>query len=340
MYRPWSLRELNSIPWNGKTVFSAFSCGGGSTMGYELAGYQVIGNLEIDQKLSQMYIKNHHPQYPYTMDIREFLQIKNQFLPYELFRLDILDGSPPCSVFSLSGKRERDWGKSRQFREGQAKQRLDDLFIQFVRLIGKLKPKVFIAENVKGLIEGNARGYVSEILKKIDSIGYHTQIFCLNSAKMGVPQRRERVFFIGHKKELRYPPLKLAFHERPILFGEIRSEGGKPVSAFTLNQLKRKRLSDRNIGDINERERGKNSRFNSAIVWDNIVAPTITSGGEYYKAYNDRAFLDIDYINCQTFPVDYDFDGQSVQYVCGMSVPPIMMKRVSEEVAAQWLDVK
>ena len=340
MYRPWKLRDLEIVPWNGKTVFSAFSCGGGSTMGYKLAGYRVIGHLEIDPGLSRMYVKNHHPRYSYTMDIREFLKIKNSDLPPELFRLDILDGSPPCSVFSLSGNREKDWGRSRRFREGQEKQRLDDLFIQFIQMIKKLEPKVFIAENVKGLVAGNARGYVSEILREMKAAGYRTQIFCLNSAKMGVPQRRERVFFIGHKEELLYPQLKLLFQEPPITFGEIREGGGKPVSDYTLSLLKKKQLSDRRISDINEREYGTNSRFNAAIVWDNEVAPTITSSGEYYKAYNDTAFLDIDHINCQTFPIDYDFCGQRVQYVCGMSVPPVMMKRISEEVASQWLNLK
>lgn len=49
--------------------------------------------------------------------------------PNELFKLDILDGSPPCSTFSLAGEREKNWGKNKKFREGQASQVLDDLFL-------------------------------------------------------------------------------------------------------------------------------------------------------------------------------------------------------------------
>lgn len=334
------MKELNSIKRNGLKVMSAFSCGGGSTMGYKLSGYEVIGNIEIDKKIAEMYVKNHHPRYSYNMDIRDFLLIQDNELPKELFALDILDGSPPCSVFSMAGNREKDWGKSKQFREGQAKQTLDDLFFEYIKLINKLKPKVFVAENVKGLIAGNAKGYVAEILKEIDAAGYTAQAFCLNAAVMGVPQRRERVFIVGHKRELSFPRVVLKFNEIPITFGEIRNNGGKPVTRYTLNQLKQKRPTDNKIADIIKRIRGDCSRFNAGIVWDNSVAPTITSGGEYFKACNDLAFSDWDYINCQTFPVDYDFCGQDVHYICGMSVPPYMMQRISKQIELQWLKSK
>lgn len=340
MYKPWYMKELNSIKGNGLKVMSAFSCGGGSTMGYKLSGYEVIGNIEIDKKIAEMYVKNHNPRYSYNMDIRDFLLIPDSKLPKELFSVDILDGSPPCSVFSMSGNREKDWGRSKQFKEGQAKQTLDDLFFEYIKLICKIKPKVFVAENVKGLICGNAKGYVSEIIKRISASGYQVQMFCLNSAVMGVPQRRERVFVVGHKKEYNMPKLKLHFNESPIIFGEVRTEGGKPVTHYTLSQLKQKRPTDNKISDITKRMNGKNSRFNAAIVWDNAVAPTLTAAGEFFKACNDMAFEDMDYINCQTFPVDYDFCGQDVHYICGMSVPPYMMQRISKQIELQWLKSK
>lgn len=77
--------------------------------------------------------------------------------PKELYNLDILDGSPPCSTFSLAGEREKNWGKSKKFREGQAYQVLDDLFFEFIKLAEKLKPKIIVAENVKGILMGNAK---------------------------------------------------------------------------------------------------------------------------------------------------------------------------------------
>ena len=168
-------------------VFTTFSCGGGSSMGYKRAGFKVIGNVEIDQKINAMYIKNHHPRYNFNMDLREFNKL--QELPEELYHLDILDGSPPCTVFSTAGEREKNWGKEKQFREGQAKQRLDDLFFVWLDTVEKLKPKIAVAENVTGLIKGNAKGYVNQIIKRFREIGYDVQLFKLNAATMDVPKQ-------------------------------------------------------------------------------------------------------------------------------------------------------
>lgn len=72
---------------------------------------------------------NHHPKYPFACDIRE---MKTMDLPDELFNLDIFDASPPCTSFSMSGNREKDWGKEKVFREGQVSQVLDTLFFDTI----------------------------------------------------------------------------------------------------------------------------------------------------------------------------------------------------------------
>mgnify|MGYP001129866832 CR=1 FL=1 len=85
-------------------------------MGYKLAGFDVIGNCEIDSKMNDIYVKNHKPKHNYCEDLREFNKRSN--LPAELYELDVLDGSPPCTAFSMAGKREETWGKRKKFREG------------------------------------------------------------------------------------------------------------------------------------------------------------------------------------------------------------------------------
>lgn len=224
----WSLKDLDNIPKNGKKVFSCFSCGGGSSMGYKLAGYDVIGNVEIDPDMMKVYQANNHPEYSYLMDIRDFAKMPADCLPEALSNLDILDGSPPCSVFSLAGKREDAWGTEKKFREGQKEQRLDDLFLHFIQAAKNLQPKAVVAENVKGIIIGNAKGWVNQIIQAFDDAGYIPQIFLLNSAKMGVPQIRERAFFIAHRKDINLPKLTLHFDADPINFGEVRTENGVP----------------------------------------------------------------------------------------------------------------
>lgn len=74
-------------------------------MGYKLAGFNHLGGVEIDKNMAEIYTKNHTPKYFYLEDIRDFNQRED--LPKELFNLDILDGSPPCTSFSLAGKREK-----------------------------------------------------------------------------------------------------------------------------------------------------------------------------------------------------------------------------------------
>lgn len=334
----WWLKDLDTVPKNGKTVFSCFSCGGGSSMGYKLAGFDVIGNCEIDRSIAKIYEENLHPRYQYTMDIRDFLMIPNEDLPDELFNLDVLDGSPPCSAFSMSGDREKAWNTEKAFHEGQALQRLDDLFFRFIDAAKKLRPKIVIAENVTGLIVGNAKGYVNEVFKSFDDAGYSTQLFHLNAARMGVPQIRQRAFFVSRRNDLNLPQIKLEFHEPPILFGEVRDEHGVPLQGQKIRRyIKYIQPNDRSIADTLQREIGEKILFNGKISWDNRVADTLTAQCISIRGCDKLLYSNRDYINVQTFPQDYNFMGRRVRYICGMSVPPVMMAHLASAVYEQLL---
>lgn len=331
----WRLKDLPP-PDKDVTVFSTFSCGGGSTMGYKRAGFRVLGNVELDKPINKMYVKNHRPKYNYRMDLRDFNAL--DVLPDELYHLDILDGSPPCSVFSIAGQREKNWGKEKKFREGQKKQRLDDLFFVFLETVKKLKPRVVIAENVTGLLKGNARGYVREIINGFHNAGYELQLFQLNAMRMDVPQHRERVFFIANNQG--FPKLTLSFDRPLILFGQVRTEHGKsfanPGGKYA-RLLQFARPGDTCIADIKRRVCRKTGGFNQTIAADNRVAPANVSSAPHYRLFDRLYKSDGDYINTQTFPQDYDFCGNNVQYVCSMSVPPNMMAHIATQVYEQWL---
>lgn len=313
--------------------------GGGSSMGYKLAGYEVLGNCEIDPDMMELYKTNNHPKYSYLMDVRDFYNIPDNKIPKELKELDVLDGSPPCSVFSMAGSREDAWNIEKSFREGQAKQRLDDLFFHFINIAKKLRPKVVVAENVKGLITGNAKGWVNQIIKAFHEAGYITQIFLFNSAVMGVPQKRERVFFIAHREDLNYKKLQMQFAEKSIPFVDVREQEGKELSSETIaaKLMKYRKSTDRCLQDVNKRVRKSGSGFTSPINHDNEPVQTITAGGYLLRMCDGKLMTDKDIINCQTFPQDYNFLKQNVQYVCGMSVPPVMMAKISEQIYKQWL---
>ena len=332
----WSLKDLPE-PTCGK-VFTTFACGGGSSMGYKRAGFEVVGAVEIDPKIAAMYRANHHPRHLYRMDLRDFNSLPDEELPEELFGIDILDGSPPCTVFSTAGKREAGWGVEKQFREGQAKQRLDDLFFVFIETVRKLQPKAVVAENVPGLLHKNARGYVNQIVREFRDAGYDVQIFSLNTAYMDVPQARHRVFFIANR--IGYPKLKLDFHSRPIPFGEVRSTHGVPVSASTVkgSLMAHIQPGDKALEDVYFRLTGRRGKFfTDFVVHDGNVCGAVASTGDYARGCDRTKLSEEDFIAVQSFPYDYDFCGNDVQYVTGMSVPPNAMAHIAQEIYRQWL---
>lgn len=319
-------------------VFSCFSCGGGSSMGYKRAGFEVVGNCEIDPKINKLYVANNHPKYNYCEDLRAFN--RREDLPEELYHLDILDGSPPCTSFSTAGIREKGWGKAKKFREGQVRQTLDDLFFVFLDTVEKLQPKIVIAENVTGIVKGKAKGYVNLIVARFRELGYNVQIFELNAAFMDVPQARHRIFFIANR--CGYPKLKLSFDNDTIPFKEVMSEHGKDFGengGVIKSLVEYATESDKTLADTTKRLTGEeNNYFSSLIVHDNMVVPTVTSAGAYIRLKDKKLMSDEDFRSVQTFPQDYDFMDQNVQYVCGMSVPPNMMANIASEVYKQWLE--
>lgn len=320
---------------NGK-VFGTFICGGGSTMGYKLAGFNHLGGVEIDDQISAVYEINHHPKYLFKQDLRQFKSRLD--LPEELFHLDILDGSPPCSSFSLAGNREDDWGKEKHFREGQSLQQLDDLFFDYISLGSVLLPRVIVAENVVGLVQGNAKAYVHQICQQFDQIGYRVQMFRLNAASMGVPQRRERIFFICLRKDLNLPLLKLEFSQKPITVAEVEknipSSVGKPIT-----DAYKKWWEKCKPGNSLSSVHPEGSFFNTYKIWRNRVCPTITATvASKLLHYSEPAEIHNDmYKLCGSFPMDYDFQEIDPKYLIGMSVPPVMMAQISNQIYIQWI---
>ena len=318
---------------NGLKVFSCFACGGGSTMGYKLAGCDVVGCVEIDKKMNEVYVKNHNPKHNYLMDIRKFNEIPDDKLPNELYNLDILDGSPPCTTFSMVGQREESWGKKKKFREGQAEQTLDDLSFVFINTVEKLKPKVVIMENVEGLIKGDAWGYVQQIYKRFKEIGYQVNHWLLKGEEMGVPQTRHRVFFIALRNDVDFDieRLDMSFNYEPITFGQI-TNGESDERTGKMHDIAAQSIKgEKYIADTLVRLGQKYSMFGHRIIDEDDIVPTILVGHRDIWLRNGNGISKVDMISAQTFPQDYDFINDSygnIEYICGMSVPPIMIKRI------------
>lgn len=334
----WNISDLEAIKKNKKTVFSCFSGGGGSSLGYKKAGYEVLGNVELDKEMNDAYIQNLKPKFNFNLDIREFNKIPNKNLPKELFSLDILDGSPPCSSFSMCGNREKDWGKEKIFREGQKKQNLDFLFFEFIETIQKLKPKVFVAENVKGMTIGKAKGYLKEIFREIDKAGYDVQLVLLNSATMGIPQKRERIFFIGRKKSLNWNNLELKFKEKKVTIKEALEnvdviDEEKHWLTENAKQYWFKLKPGQSFSVVKN-----GSWFNRTKADPYSQCATITTKKSSLSRWDEPRWLTSnETLRLQTFPDDYKAKKTLKYYIAGMSVPPIMMEKISQVIYNSWL---
>ena len=321
----WSFKDYPKK--NGLKVFSCFACGGGSTMGYKLCGCDVIGCNEIDPDMNEVYVLNHNPKYNFLEDIRDFN--KREDLPKELYNLDILDGSPPCSTFSMAGQREDAWGVEKEFREGQKKQTLDDLLFIFIETVAKLKPKVAIMENVEGLMLGNAWKYVQEIYKKFHDIGYQVKHWLLKGENMGIPQARHRVFFVATKLPFNLDCVNMYFNYDKIPYKEIKEGVGAEASEKAKILLDNALETDTLLSYAYERVYGKRSWFTHVLCRDDYVMPTVVAGHDCMWRFTEKTHCsDEDYRNAQTFPQDYNFGKEKVAYICGMSVPPLMIKRL------------
>lgn len=337
----WKLADgypAAGIEPNGLKVFGTFICGGGSSMGYKLAGFNHLGGVEIDEKVSAIYEKNHHPKYLYVEDLRTFNQRTD--LPDELYQLDVLDGSPPCSTFSMAGSREKAWGKEKIFAEGQALQTLDDLVFVYCETIKKLQPKTFILENVKGLALGNAKSYLRRVYDTLAATGYNCQVFILNAASMGVPQMRERCFVLGRRKDLNLPPIKLSFNEPPILFGEIidKTDLTENLTERQMECYKQYKKGDYSLAKTNARVFGRETSFTTFWMDEGRVCNTLTTGVQLVasipRTLNEKEILCI-----SSFPQDYDYPNATrLSFLAGMSVPPVMMAQISHQIAKQWFN--
>lgn len=341
---PWNLTDLKDVPSNGKKVFSIFHCGGGSTMGYKLAGYEMLGGVEIDPEMMAIYRANHNPKHSFLMGVEQFNKLPRDKIPQELFELDILDGSPPCSSFSMAGSREKAWGEKKKFREGQADQVLDDLFFHFIETARILQPKIVVAENVKGLVIGKAKGYVKQIFNMFNMAGYETQLFLLNAAFMGVPQRRERTFFIAKRKDLNLNSLKLAFKENPISIKKAIEGIVEPKYPEKIAPAFEKYWKIAKPGQtIGQAAKVENKWFGYSKVNPEIPCHTLASASsdKIYHWSKWRALYASEWVRIQSFPDDYKFLSEKEKarkYLIGMSVPPFMMQRIADQIERQLLN--
>ena len=199
----------------------------------------------------------------------------------------------------------------------------------FIDTVKKLHPKVVIIENVEGLVLGEAFKYVQKIYKQLEEAGYKVHHWLLMGEKMGVPQTRHRVFFIACSNEIGIDPkeLNMTFLYEEIPYGTFKTEHEKITKGKMHDAIVTAQYGE-SVVEIMRRVYGKESGITHRIAWENKVFPTqIADHGDIWTQEGNHPSNE-DIIHAQTFPEDYDLNGMKAEYICGMSVPPVMMKRI------------
>ena len=324
-YNVPNMAEIAALPWNGFKVASTFSGAGGSCLGYRMAGFKVVWANEFVPMAQESYKANALPDC--VLDGRDIKHIQ----PHDILaatglkvgELDLFDGSPPCQAFSTAGKREKGWGKEKTYEHG-ATQKNETLFDEYIRLLRGLQPKVFVAENVSGLVKGTAKGMFLQILAAMKASGYRVTCRVLDAQWLGVPQQRQRTIFIGVREDLnREPvhPLPLAYRYsvRDALpnvtacgsgpsFAEWKSMGRDPLKTFVSSEK---------------------------APCQAVLASGVSQGVGMCESQGEkRKFTIAELKQICAFPDDFILCGSYAQQWerLGNSVPPVMMQAIATTV--------
>jgi DNA (cytosine-5)-methyltransferase 1 len=347
-----SMRDVEKTQLDKFKGISTFSGCGGSCLGYRMAGFDILWANEFIPAAQEVYKLNHKNSY---LDIRDIREIKSSDILNEISleqgELDLMDGSPPCSSFSTAGKREKGWGQEKVYSD--TKQRTDDLFYEYIRILRGLKPKVFIAENVAGLVKGTARGYFKSILKELKESGYVVKARVLNAMWLGVPQARERLIFIGVRKDLNIQPV----FPRPLnYFYSFRDACSDLDEKEESNRLREKAKKYKWLSVLKKIKKnpGKviygssvmnGSYFNlSRLSWDRPSNTICQMNGKPDASANchpsiNRKLTIKELKRISSFPDDFILTGTFEQQWerIGRAVPPLMMKVIAETIKREVL---
>mgnify|MGYP001444073338 FL=1 len=386
-YKPYTMQDVYDASAQEKfKVISTFAGGGGSSTGYRLAGGKVLVINEFVEEAQKTYAENYPDTVILPGDIKELSG--KDFLDAAgigVGELDILDGSPPCSAFSVagklshnvheeervdlwgnvtvekvSGKHSDGWGQTKNYSDGKMVENIEDLFFEFLRVANDIRPKVIIAENVKGLTIGEAKEYLNKILNTFEKIGYDVTAQVLDSRYYGVSQTRTRVIFIGVREDVAakagynfmnvsqvFPdpdrnviPIKDAMIDLVNDPEEVKHLTEKFMNTAYWKQTGSKMPVDPDKVLTGMDYHPKNHHFNLKRVSQYQPAPTITAMGSAETTagafhWSEARKLTIPELKrIMSLPDDFKLTGKWNQMAerCGRMVPPLMMKRIASSV--------
>jgi len=367
MYKPYIMNDVQEASAKKLfTVISTFAGGGGSSTGYRLAGANILAVNEFVESAIDTY-KENYPNTPVLPDDIKTLSGDDLMKAAGISKgeLDILDGSPPCSAFSVAGKREKGWDQKKKYSDGKEVENIEDLFFEYIRIANDIQPKVIIGENVAGIMMGEAIKKYNEIINEFEKCGYEAIGKVINAADFGTPQARKRCFFVAVRNDvmekvgLNFMTMESTLYPEPFgpqptlkdAIGDIENDKEevqmlldfvqgsfqkKWIELLPFSPDKHRKPSDPEFIDINP----KQSMFNMIRPAPNLPCPTVTQAGQkkglsgVFHYDSNRKLTIKELKRVMGLPDDYklqgDFDQQAERV--GRMVAPLMMKALSNNI--------
>ncbi len=309
---------------NAPTVVSTFAGGGGSLTGYMMAGFNDLLAVEWDKNAVETLRLNWPDLDIYHGDIAKISVddiLKRTGLA--VGELDILDGSPPCQGFSTAGKRVMDDPRNQLFQE-------------FARLLRGLQPKVFVMENVSGMVKGKMKLLFVDILKELKASGYDVSARLLNAKYFHVPQSRQRLIFIGVRNDLGIKPSHPKAESLEITVREAWR--GLPLSTSEECGIEQYAIG-REWYKL--KQGGKSEKYLSLVkAAMDKPSPVITkmsgqtlSAASVVHPHECRKYSSAEAARIGSFPDLYMFRGWSdALFRIGNSVPPLFMEAIARHI--------
>lgn len=335
-------------------------CGcGGLSYGFQSAGFDVILGIDNDDIALKTFELNHPGSKTICGDITKinYDDIKKVVGDKET---DLIIGGPPCQGMSISGPRQFDDPRNK-------------LYLSFIRLVEQIRPKIFVIENVPGIVRLFNGKIKDSIIERMESLGYNVRYQLLNSSQYGVPQYRKRIIFVGSLKGTFVFPepnsdiitAEMAISDLPPLTDDIETNFyfTQPTNAYqklmrknstevhnhtpTIHSAQTKRIIAMvpDGGNYKDLPSDLQSIRNFHVAWTRFdskkPAPTIDTGHRHHFHYKlNRVPTVRECARIQSFPDDFVFLGNKTQQYrqVGNAVPPLMAQKIAESIKEQMND--
>ena len=302
-------------------------------MGYRMAGFHELLAIDWEDHAVECFRKN-FPEVPVWQ--KSILDVSGKeimaFCKLDSGDLDVFDGSPPCQGFSTAGSRKLNDPRN-------------DLFLAYFKLIDEIQPKVFVMENVSGMVKGEMKGKFIQILEKLRSTNYIVTCKLMNSMFYGVPQSRQRLIFIGVRKDLGLQPVFPSPSKKIITAGEAIGDLPNGIAGMGVygQTLWGRCAMGKQLSSVHP----KGHWFNSMKLHPGKTAPTVTKvvmpsgGGGLFHWKVARVLTILELKRVCSFPDDWYLgdDFKKAWARLGNAVMPKMMEAIALTIKKEMLGV-